>query len=240
VIRRAYRTVRGRLRHAGPLRSGWYAGLAVRDLLADRWRRAASFELEFARSTDPWGYASDAENTRHRVALELVDGAACGRRWVRALEVGCAEGLFTEVLAARCDSLLATDFAPLALQRAGKRCAALLHVQVQRWDVRSSNTPGRFDLIVAMDVLSTIHRPHALAGIRGELVDALEPGGVLLLGDVRMNDVFENAWWSRHFLRGGKWIISFFGEHPLLKEEQVVWLPGHVIACFRRKPDARG
>ena len=41
----------------------------------------------------------------------------------RALECACGTGLLTEVIAQKCASLTATDFAPKMLARARKNCA---------------------------------------------------------------------------------------------------------------------
>jgi len=69
-------------------------------------------------SNRPWDYASPREQARFHHAAELLDvvrGNTCFRK---ALEVGCAEGAFTEFLAPRCESLLAVDVSAAALERA--------------------------------------------------------------------------------------------------------------------------
>jgi 2-polyprenyl-3-methyl-5-hydroxy-6-metoxy-1,4-benzoquinol methylase len=230
--------MRGALRRAAPLRSAWYLGIAVRGLLRDRWRDPAHFDHVFAREEDPWGYGRERERERHRAALDLLERGRGSRRSSRALEVGCAEGVFTELLAPGCEELHAVDFAPLALERTAIRCAGHPQVRVEPFDLRRDPLEGPYDLIVAMDVLSSIHRPAVMRKVRNRLVEALEPGGLLLVGDVRMNEVWERSWWSRHFRRGGKWIAHLFAAHPLLVAEEHVVLDTHVLARFRRRSGA--
>jgi 2-polyprenyl-3-methyl-5-hydroxy-6-metoxy-1,4-benzoquinol methylase len=227
--------VRGVLRRSAPLRSGWYLGLAVKALLRDRWRDPALYDREFARAEDPWGYEREEERQRHRAALDLIERAPGAHRPARALEVGCAEGVFTELLARRCAELQAVDFAPLALERTAARCADHPQVRVARVDLRRDPLGGSYDLIVAMDVLSSIHRPGVLRRVRDRLVDSLEPGGMLLVGDVRLNEVWETACWSRYFVRGGKWITHCVAEHPQLEEVHRATLESHVLALFRKR-----
>ena len=52
--------------------------------------------------------------------LDLVRSASELRR---VCEVGCAEGIFTELLVDRCDSLLAVDLSAAAVRRAQERLA---------------------------------------------------------------------------------------------------------------------
>jgi hypothetical protein len=87
-----------------------------------------------------------------------------------------------------------------------------------------------------MDVLSSIYRPWTLRSVVDRLVESIEPGGYLLVGDVRLNDVWEHAWWSRYLRRGAKWIIATCVDHPQLELVDVVTLDSHILALLRRRP----
>ncbi len=54
-------------------------------------------------------------------AAQLLDSVSQGRRFRSAIEIGCAEGTFTELLAERCEELIAVDFVPLVVERARRR-----------------------------------------------------------------------------------------------------------------------
>ncbi len=129
----------------------WFAGARawVHDALSRR-----RLERGFQASTDPWAYEkSEYEQAR----LDALAGMAADRRYGAALEIGCAEGLFTERMAAFCDRITAVEFAPTARARAEARLRHLPsgRVTVHLGNIRSWIPPAgaRFDLIVASDVL---------------------------------------------------------------------------------------
>jgi 2-polyprenyl-3-methyl-5-hydroxy-6-metoxy-1,4-benzoquinol methylase len=146
--------------------------------------------------------------------LDAVRGAA---RFAKALEVGCAEGMFTEMLAPRCESLLAVDISPVALARAQRRCQADEHVQFAEWDLRVDPLPGTYDLIVIIHALEYIRNPLAVRRARNKLMNSLRPGGYLLVGTMKVAEIYENAWWGRYLLRSGQHINNFFAAHPALE-----------------------
>src|SRR5262249_60699373 len=75
---------------------------------------------------DPWNYASCYEQTKYRHTLELMPEPPIGR----AIELGCAEGMFTEMLAPRVDHLLAVDISDVALERARAQCAGAAEINL--------------------------------------------------------------------------------------------------------------
>jgi O-antigen/teichoic acid export membrane protein/SAM-dependent methyltransferase len=205
---------RGAFRRLWLARSTWHLLRELREVFMDSpTRNRAAASRDFERSRDPWNYASPREDRRLQVEAQLLDSVRGDSLFVDALEIGCAEGAFTEVLAPKCRSLLAVDLSPVALARARERCASRAHVRFLQWDLRRDPVPGQFDLIVATHVLDYIARPAALKAIRAKLVEALRPGGVLLVGNVRQGEVLERAWWARRLVRGGKWIDAFMADH---------------------------
>lgn len=213
VISRIRRVVAG----IPGVRSTWYLGCTLRDV----WRDSAEFseiELrqEFSRS-DPWRYTTnDLERLRHQGELSMLDCIPGAGRFVSALELGCAEGIFTEHLAKRCESLLSADFNRVALERAKKRLCHEQHVNFFSLDLRSEPIPGQFDLICAMHVLEYIQSPFPLSKIREKIVNAIKPGGHLLLGCVSFDSPQDKSWWSKYLLRGGRAITNYFAAHPKL------------------------
>lgn len=172
---------------------------------------------ELYQSPDPWKYTSSQEEAdRFESASRLLDSVQPRIQFEHGFEVGCAEGVFTCMLANRCKSLLAVDISEVALGRARQRCAAS-HVEFGQWNLLRSAVPPGMDLVVIMDVLELFFRPAEIKDARDKLVSALRPGGYLLLGNSRQSPIFETSWWGRWMLRGGKQISDLFARHPRLE-----------------------
>lgn len=136
------------------------------------------FENMYAASPDPWGFTSRwYEERKYAISAALLP---C-RRYRDAFEVGCSIGVFTTLLAPRCDRLLACDLSPVAVAAAAERTAGYAHTRVEQrlmpddWPQREAG----FDLIVLSEVLyyfggADLDRMLDLA------VAALSPGGTLL------------------------------------------------------------
>jgi len=223
VARALYRRLRRILRHVGFLRSTYYLLVAAREALTDSSASGrAELDRTFGRKPDPWDFETVEVRGKRRFQreVEMLDAVSRGARFQRVLEVGCAEGAFTEMLAERSESLLAVDISPVALARARERRDWGDHVRFGQWDLRCLEhgpLAGTFDLIVVMHVIEYIRRPSVFRAVRAGLVEGLRPGGYLLLGNVSQPDgVMENSWWSRYFIRG-KRINAFITEHPALR-----------------------
>ena len=127
---------------------------------------AEHFDGIYSRSVDPWSYeTSEYEAAKYRSTL-----AALPERRIRnSLEMGCSIGVFTAMLAERCDRVVAADFSPLAVERARRRLASLSNVTVEQRDLRASLPDGPFDLVVCSEVLYYWRRPDVEAAL-----DAIE------------------------------------------------------------------
>ena len=220
VLGSAYRRLRRSLARIGFLRSGYYLLLAIGEAVMDSPARGRTeLNHEFERREDPWDYASVSyQGSRIRAEVEMLDAVRGEARFGKALEVGCAEGMFTEMLAPRCESLLAVDISAVALARARQRLGGVEHVRFEAWDLRVDPIPDTYDLIVMIHALEYIRNPIYVRRARAKLVEGLRPGGYLLVGTMKVAEMYEDAWWGRYFLRSGKRINTFFAEHPALKE----------------------
>ena len=207
--------------------------------ILDPWARSEAFDRDYAAMSDHWGYTTEPrELERHRLAIELLDFERDGKRFGRVLDIACAEGVFTEMLAPLCDSLLAVDFSEIALTRARQRLAKADGVSFDRWNLRSDPMPGVFDLIVIMDVLYCIRRPGKLRKVIDKLVNALRTGDLLLAGDFHQERELrslEESPLGRHLLFGGKWIIEAFSAHPALQTLKTGSTDLHVFALLRKR-----
>jgi len=134
------------------------------------------FEGLYAESGDPWDFeTSEYERNKYRRTLEVL-GA---RRFPRALEAGASIGVFTEMLADRCDELLAVDVSERAVNAARERLAGRRHVRVERRTLPEEMPDGPFDLIVASEVLYYFPREEMLLALRA-FERELAQGGTLL------------------------------------------------------------
>ncbi len=135
------------------------------------------FEAMYRADPDPWRFrTSDYEREKYAATL----GALTRPRYGRALEIGCSIGVFTAALAPRCDALLAVDGSATALATARAAYAALTHVRFEDRIVPDAFPEGRFDLVVLSEVLYYLH-PRDLGRVAAQCLEALEPGGDLVL-----------------------------------------------------------
>ncbi len=124
----------------------------------------------------------------------------------RILEIGCAEGHFTEQIASRFPhaEVHAVDFVPLAADRAAARCTGWRNVRVQRLDVGKEPIDGWFDLIFCMGVLEYGPAFGELDAIRRSILGALAPGGYLVLETHAAPPDLQGRWWARRLVWGAR------------------------------------
>ena len=125
---------------------------------------------------DPWGFASLWYEARKR---DLLMAALPEPHYAHALEAGCATGMLTERLAARCDTLLAVDLVPRAIERTRQRVADLAHVEARVARLPDQWPAGRFDLVVLSELGYFFYRAPWLQ-IVAHAVGALTPAGTIV------------------------------------------------------------
>jgi SAM-dependent methyltransferase len=221
------------LRRVPWIRSSVYLAIVIRHELYHPWTGLRRFEQQYARGPDSWGYDKPSGAIRLARAADLLDTVTKGRRFQSALEVGCAEGAFTELLAARCDRVIAADFSPTALKRARTRRDWSGCVEFRCFDLLREPMDGKFDLITVMDVLDCFPT-RLIRAACDKIVAALPPGGYLLMTGCRQSDVFDTAWWSRWIIRGGVRIQRHISEIPVLELVDKIELDTHVMAIFTK------
>ena len=134
------------------------------------------FENLYARSPDPWSFeTSEYERRKYERTLESLGS----RRFRRAFEAGSSIGVFTAMLAPRCDELLAVDASERAVEIARERLAGQRHVLVERRTLPEEIPEGPFDLIVASEILYYWPREVVLDAL-GRFEEILAAGGVLV------------------------------------------------------------
>ncbi len=129
------------------------------------------FETLYRTELDPWGYES-SEYEREKYAATL---AACGPGpFARALELGSSIGVFSDLLAPRCRSLITLDGAPSAVAAARKRLAAHPQTQALLGAIPGSIPDMAFDLVVASEILYYL-APPALQATLATLRERMAP-----------------------------------------------------------------
>ena len=132
------------------------------------------FEALHAGRPDPWGVTSRwYEQRKYALTMAVLPRA----RYRRAFEPGCSIGGVTELLAQRCDEVLATDISGSALQAATQRISAA-HVTFQQASIEDWPA-GRIDLILISELAYYLHDSQWAAVLR-RAAQTLEPGGHLV------------------------------------------------------------
>lgn len=107
------------------------------------------FERLYADAADPWRLSSSAYEAR-KYAVTMA--ALPRSRYARAFEPGCAIGVLSALLAARCDEVVAWDGAASAVEQARGRTSGTA-VMVQQQRIPTAWPEGTFDLVVLSELL---------------------------------------------------------------------------------------
>lgn len=178
------------------------------------------FERLYASSEDPWNFeTSEYERKKYERTLAGLGG----RRFRRALEAGASIGVFTAMLAGRCDELLAVDVSEKAVAAARERVGGLPRVRVERRTLPEEMPDGPFDLIVASEVLYYFTREEMLATLK-RFEDELAPGGVLLAVHWRRE--------TRTYPLQGDEVHETLQGHTRLKNTQSIAEPDYRLDLF--------
>ena len=182
------------------------------------------FEGLYAESGDPWSFET-SEYERKKYGRTL---AALGdRTFRRALEAGASIGVFTEMLAGRCDELLAVDVSEQAVAAARKRLSGREHVRVERRTLPEEMPEGPFDLIVASEVLYYFPREEMLAVLHA-FERGLAPGGVLLAVHWRRE--------TRTYPLQGDEVHELLLQHTRLSNEETIVEADYRLDLFEDRP----
>ena len=134
------------------------------------------FDAIYQAASDPWGFENRwYERRKYALSLALLPA----ERYRSAFEPGCSIGVFSELLAPRCDALLSCDVAAAAAYAAAERTRGLPQVRVERCELPGQWPAGRFDLVVFSELLYYFG-DHDLDQLLENSVASLQPGGTLL------------------------------------------------------------
>lgn len=134
------------------------------------------------RTEDPSAYASPYETEKFERTLAMLDGIPAGN----VLELGCADGRFSRLLAPRVDRLVATDVSEAAVRRAQSRSAETINVEFRTLDIVADPIPSGLDVIFCCEVLYFLSDKAALEEVARKLAEALPEGGRLIMAHAVM------------------------------------------------------
>ncbi len=136
------------------------------------------FDQLYANNIDPWDFeTSPYERDKYAATLAALPAP----RYRSVLEVGCSIGVFTRLLAARADAVLAVDVAEAALVHGREVCAGLDQVRFERLVLPGDWPGGAYDLIIWSEVLYYLGGLPQIEDAARLSRDALLPGGAVVL-----------------------------------------------------------
>jgi protein-L-isoaspartate O-methyltransferase len=135
-----------------------------------------AFERKYQDKPDPWEFATSAyEQGRYQAMLSALSAA----KYDCIYEPGCSVGVLTQRLSKIAARVVATDFAPSAVERAKARCAGLQNVEIEVGDVRRYRAPVMPNLIIFSEIGYYFPLPE-LRRVGVFLAEQLAPQGELL------------------------------------------------------------
>lgn len=137
-------------------------------------------------SDDPWKLGTNLfEQRRYAIILDMMrtHAATEGAMFERGLEIGCAAGVFTALLAPHCKSLHVVDVMPAAIERAAARLKDRGNIAWEVSSVTEDFAAGKlFDVIVVAEVLCYLPDHDTLRRAVDMIASKLAPGGLLVFG----------------------------------------------------------
>jgi len=192
--------------------------------------QAAYWENIFAQP-DPWNYLSAYETKKYHQTIEILGNEPVGA----AMEVACAEGIFTRMIRPHVNSLLAVDISTRALERARQRCADLDDIRFDTFNLITDTPPKSLDLIICSEVLYYLEDASRLREVAAKFSAALNEGGRFVtahahqLSDEPHRTGYE---WGDSF--GVGTIRDVFAATPGLVLERSMEAELYAIHCFRK------
>lgn len=134
------------------------------------------FEEMYESSHDPWSYSTSwYERRKYALTAAVLPRI----QYSSAFEPGCSIGVLSELLAARCDRLLATDIISAPLERASARLHRFPGVIVEQRAIPEWWPKQRFDLVVLSEV-AYYFDAETLCNIMLKVSESTDPGANLI------------------------------------------------------------
>ena len=162
-----------------------------------------------------------------------------------ALDIGCADGRFTQILGRHARHVLGIDISAPLIASAQRAAAQLSHVRFQVQDAEAQLPAGPFDLISCMGVLSTLVDEGAFEGLLKDMAQRLPHQGWLISKDTVSTVEEQRRVESDHALVYRNWshyqqVIQHAGFELTYRSDLAHWTPTqvNVLCVWRRKADS--
>ncbi len=157
----------------------------------------AAFEEAYSTDRDPWASANPRYRYQRNKYAGLMSFLPRGRRFGRALDLGCGGGVLSEMLAGVADDVLGLDIAQAAVDHAridaearrqargaGDDLGTLSFEQGDVTDLPAS-LEARFDLVVVADTIYYLDHTDdaALARVARTVASLVAPGGLCMVAN---------------------------------------------------------
>jgi SAM-dependent methyltransferase len=130
---------------------------------------------EWYKNRDPWGVEFDPdEKTKAERIFQMMR-----RCYGLGIDVGCGEGVFTDLYSKKITTMLGCDISHVAIDRAIRAHKNIVFFQ---WDIREPipNLDGQADVIILSEVLYYIE-PEDREKVVDNLYKMLMPGGDIII-----------------------------------------------------------
>lgn len=135
------------------------------------------FNDVYRHNEDPWSFETSAyEKAKYAATVAALPKP----HYDEAFEVGCSIGVLTELLAPKCQRLLAVDAAEAPLVKARQRLQGYPNIIIRKMAVPEQCPTGTFDLILVSEVGYYLSQKD-LQTFSHQLISHLRDGGHLLL-----------------------------------------------------------
>lgn len=112
--------------------------------------KVQKLEELFRQITDPWNFEKSVfEYKRYQILLEYIKNL----NPKKVLELGCAEGVFTQKLSKICKDITAVEVSKTAIKRAKKRVVKVRFINSDFIKLTPKFEKEFFDLVIASEVL---------------------------------------------------------------------------------------
>jgi cyclopropane fatty-acyl-phospholipid synthase-like methyltransferase len=150
--------------------------MAYRPTPPEQSAAAGYFDSLYDGSQDPWNVATSWYE-RRKYALTIA--SLPSESYAHALELGCAFGEMTAMLAERCQYVTAVDCSHSAVERARRERGDLANVDWVEATLPAGMPAVPFDLVVASEVLNYLSAAD-LDDQMERMIEVLEPDGHLV------------------------------------------------------------
>ena len=129
-----------------------------------------------------WGWKTPAGQLRAERRAQMISASALLGPGIRALEIGCGTGIFTEIFAGTGAQIIAVDISMELIEKARSRRLPENQVIFLEKRFEDCDVDGPFDAVIGSSVLHHLDIKAALA----KIYELLKPGGIMSFAEPNM------------------------------------------------------